>query len=139
MKQGLFESLVGTFADGTNIESVPEAGRRVRSIMDHLNRMFNTRAGSMAHLRGYGLPDISEIYRRLPDGIDELREAIRVTVEKYEPRLRKVRVVLQEREAGKATLAYLISAELTGGSAVRFQTTFTGSGYASVSPWKRVD
>ena len=139
MNQGLFESLSGSFADGASVDSVPAASRRMRSIMDHLNRMFNTRAGSLAHLPEYGLPDISEIYRRLPDGMTELRDAIRLTVEKYEPRLRRVKVVEREREKGDIRLSYLITAEFAEGGAVRFQTTFTGTGNSSVSPWKRVD
>lgn len=105
--------------------------------MDHLNRLFNTREGSIPHLKDYGLPDISEIYRKMPDGIDELRAAIKTTVEKYEPRLRNVKVVRRQSENKTQKLEFILSGELVGGGLVRFQTVFTDMGNSSISPWKR--
>ena len=66
MKQALFENLTGHYLDGTPVEAVPATNRGIMSIMDHLNRLFNTREGSLPHLKDYGLPDISEIYRKMP-------------------------------------------------------------------------
>ena len=138
MNQGLFESLAGQFLDGTPVAAVPQSRRRVVSVMDHLNRMFNTREGSVAHLKGYGLPDVSDIYRRMPDGIEELRQAIRRTVERYEPRLENVRVVQREAEGNDPRLAFILSGELRGGGGlVRFETTFTSIGQSSIAPWRR--
>jgi type VI secretion system protein len=138
MNQGLFESLTGQFLDATPVESVPQKLRRVVSIMDHLDRMFNTRQGSMSHLRDYGLPDVSDIYRRMPEGVDELRGAIKSTVERYEPRLENVRVVQREAEGGDIRLGFIISAQLRGGGGlVRFQTMFTSLGNSSIAPWRK--
>jgi len=136
MNQGLFESLIGQFLDGTPVDSVPMKSRRIHSIMDHLNRMFNTREGSLPHLKGYGLPDISEIYRKMPHGIQELQAAIKKTVEVYEPRLVNVKVLPRD-EADKFKLVFIISGEMKGGGMVRFQTTFTSMGNSSISPWKK--
>ncbi len=138
MKQALFENLTGHFLDGTPIESVPSATRGIMSIMDHLNRLFNTREGSLSHLKDYGLPDISEIYRKMPHGIEELQKAIKRTVEKYEPRLKKVKVTPRETDPKDFRLVFILSAELSeGGGLVRFQTTFTSMGNSSISPWKK--
>ncbi len=138
MNQGLFESLTGHFMDGTPVEDIPKKDRRMRSIMDHLNRMFNTRVGTLPHLPDYGLPDISEVYRKMPHGIEELRQAVRRTVERYEPRLGNVRVVHRESDALKFKLTFILSGELKGGGGlVRFQTTFTSMGNSSISPWKQ--
>jgi len=138
MNQGLFESLTGHFLDGTPVESVPQKHRRVASIMDHLSRMFNTRQGSVAHMKDYGLPDVSDIYRRMPDGIEELRDAIKSTVEKYEPRLENVRVVQRENEGRDKRLGFILSGELRdGGGLVRFQTLFTSIGQSSIAQWKK--
>lgn len=138
MNQGLFESLTGHFVDNTPVDAVPQSRRRIASIMDHLNRMFNTRQGSVAHLADYGLPDVSDIYRRMPDGIEELRDAIKETVEKYEPRLENVRVVRRDAEGADNRLAFIVSGELKGGGGmVRFQTMFTSIGQSSIAPWKR--
>jgi type VI secretion system protein len=134
----MFESLTGHFLDATPIESVPQSHRRIASIMDHLNRMFNTREGSVAHLSDYGLPDVSDVYRRMPDGIEELQEAIKKAIEKYEPRLENVRVVQADSEGKGSRLAFILSGELKGGGGlVRFQTMFTSIGQSSIAPWKK--
>ncbi len=137
MEQALFESLTGTFLDGTSIEAIPKEKRLIKSVMDHLNRMFNARCESIPHLSDYGLPDISEIYRKMPDGIDELKKAIKKTVEKYEPRLKNVKVIRLEDEVPSARLVFLLSGELKRGGLVRFQTTFITTGNSTISPWKK--
>ncbi len=138
MKQALFENLTGHFLDGTPVESVPVATRGIMSIMDHLNRLFNTREGSLPHLKDYGLPDISEIYRKMPHGIEELQKAIKRTVETYEPRLKKVKVTPRDTDPKDFRMVFILSGELTqGGGLVRFQTTFTSMGNSSIAPWKK--
>ncbi|HLV33169.1 MAG TPA: type VI secretion system baseplate subunit TssE [Chitinispirillaceae bacterium] len=137
MNQGLFESLTGEFLDNTPIDSTPVKNRRIKSIMDHLNRMFNTRKGSLPHLKDYGLPDISEIYRKMPHGIKELQEAIQRAVEIYEPRMENVQVMQKDSEDLKFKLIFIISGEMKNGGAVLFQTTFTSMGNSSITPWKK--
>lgn len=140
MNQGLFESLTGEFLDGTPIESVPQQIRKVVSVMDHLNRLFNTRQGTVSHLKDYGLPDVSELYRRMPDGVEELREAITTTVQRYEPRLTNVRVINRGTDARDHTLGFVITAKLKNdGAQVRFQTTFTSLGDSFISPLRKTD
>lgn len=139
MNQGLFESLIGRFLDGTAVDTVAQQNRRVVSIMDHLNRMFNTRAGSIPHLTGYGIPDISEIYRKMPHGIDELKDAIRHTIDTYEPRLKKIKVVQRETDAKEFRLVFILTGEMREGGLVRFQTTFSSQGRSSIAPWKKID
>jgi type VI secretion system protein len=137
MNQGLFESLTGHFLNGEPVDSIDVRGRRTVSIMDHLNRLFNTREGSLSHLQNYGLPDISEIYRKMPDGIDDLIKAIQITVEKYEPRLKNVKVMRREDESDKFKLVLIVSGEFREGGRVRFQTTFTSTGNSSIVPYKK--
>ena len=137
MEQALFESITGTFLDGTPVEAVSRNKRIIVSIMDHLNRIFNTRTGSIPHLKDYGLPDISEIYRKMPDGIDELIDAVQRTVERYEPRLKNIRVVQLDDDVLGARLVLILSGELQEGELVRFQTTFISTGNSTISPWKK--
>ncbi len=137
MNQALFESITGTFLDGTPLEAVAENKRLIYSIMDHLNRMFNTRNGSIPHLKDYGLPDISEIYRKVPEGIEELKAAVKRTVERYEPRLKNVRVVRRDDNQKDARLVFILSGEIKKGGLVRFQTTFISTGNSQISPWKK--
>lgn len=137
MQQALFESLIGTFMDGTPVESLSIPGRVVHSVMDNLNRIFNTRVGSIPHLKYYGLPDIGDIYQNLSSGIDELREAIRKSVMLYEPRMKNVRVIRCEDIEKSSRLVFILSGEILSIGLVQFQTTFISTGQSTVSPWKK--
>src|SRR5512141_2290170 len=97
MEIGLLDILFGQFLDGQVVSDEHPAQWKLRSIIDNLSRLFNTRRGSVAHLLDYGLPDISQVYRDLPLSLDGLRAAIKQVVEKYEPRLRHVRVEQQQQ------------------------------------------
>ena len=143
MNQGLFESLAGRFNDGTPVEAVPLAERRIVSIKDNLTRIFNTREGLLPHLKCCGLPDITEIYRSMPHGLRRLEEAIAAALEKNEPRLHNVTVQRQadagQADAGQAfTLAFAISGEVPGCGIVTFQTTFLTNGQSAIGSWKKV-
>ena len=137
MNQGLFESLVSRFYDSTPVETVPLAERRIVSIKDNLTRIFNTREGLLPHLKGYGLPDISEIYRTMPHGVERLEEAMTATIEKHEPRLHKVKVLRHRDAEHSLTLAFSISGEVPGYGNVTFQTTFFTNGQSSIASWKK--
>lgn len=133
MKNALFECLTGRFNDGTLLESINAEYRKSFSIMNHISRLFNTRKGSISHLPGYGLPDISEIYRKMPDGIDELQYAIREVLEMFEPRLQNVDIVYIGDNPNLSRLVFIITGEIKHGCRIRFQTAFNDSGEAGVS------
>lgn len=124
MQTGLFEVLRGRFSDGTPLEDLPDQQHRIRSVIDNLNRLFNSRQGTIGHLPDYGLPNLSEIYRDAPETIDVFRAAIRETVEKYEPRMRRVRVTHQPSGPHAGRLVFLLTGELVDGERVQFETTF---------------
>ncbi|MEM1125509.1 MAG: type VI secretion system baseplate subunit TssE, partial [Bacteroidota bacterium] len=88
--------------------------------------------GSIAHLPRYGLPDITEVYRDIPDSIAKLRGAISEAMELYEPRLRRIRVIHQDTDKDSMRLEFIVSAELTNRQPVKFQTTFSSSDHARV-------
>jgi len=152
MDQALFESITGYFIDGTSIEDIPPKERLQKSVMDNLIRMFNTRCGSISHMKDYGLPDISEIYRQMPDGIKVLKKAIITTIEKYEPRLKNITVSSSEKgddtiddnsmekdaekDKKSSQITFYLSAEYKKGGTARFQTTFMTTGKPVISPWK---
>ena len=126
MQVGLFEALNGRFEDGTPLEAVSEDQHRLLSVIDNLNRLFNHRQKAIGHLPEYGLPDLTEIYRDNPETIEFLRNAIKEAVERYEPRLQRVRVVRQAAEdTPEGRLVFLLSGQLVGGHRVHFQTTFS--------------
>ena len=139
MKQSLFENLTNEFLDRTPIAAVPQDQLRIKSIMDHLTRLFNTRAESLPHTAGYGLPDISEVYRTMPRGIAGFQKAIKLVIDKFEPRIRNVKVVPLDNAERDFRLVFILSGELCGGGKVQFQTTFTSSGTSSIAPWKKTE
>jgi type VI secretion system protein len=140
METGLIDILLGQFLDGQAVSDEHPAQWKLRSIVDNLSRLFNTRRGSVAHLPDYGLPDISQVYRDLPYSIEGLRGAIKQVVEKYEPRLRRIRVE-QQQQGTEASfdmrVTFLVSGELQQGQKVQFQTTFKSNDVAEVHAYRR--
>lgn len=124
IRLALFDVLEGRFGGVTPVESVSPDEHRVHSIVGNLQRLLNTRQGSVPHLPGYGLPDLSSIQREAPDSFDTLRKAIRTAVIDYEPRLTGVRVEPREIEPYKMRVTFVISGEVEPGRRIRLETTF---------------
>lgn len=103
--------------------------------MSNLNRLFNTRQGTLEHLPEYGLPDPATIYRDAKYPVEELRKNIREAVEVYEPRLRRVHIERQADDREQMRLSFLITGELENGERVRFRTEFGTSDLVEVKPW----
>ena len=71
----LFDVLEGRFGGGAPVESVPSDEHLLHSIVGNLERLFNTRQGSLPHLPDYGLPDLATIQRESAAALaDEGRE-----------------------------------------------------------------
>jgi len=70
----------------------PNEGQTMASILAHLGKMLNTRRGNAPVAPDYGIPDMADLVHSFPDSIRYLEQAIRTTIEAYEPRLSTVRV-----------------------------------------------
>lgn len=108
------------------------------SIQAHLVHLLNVRQGMTPHLKDYGLPDIQEVFYKLPGSLDTLADNIRQTVTTYEPRLSNVKVrlisdtKLESLEDFRAT--YQITADLIEGARVsrlQFDTEVERDGRAN--------
>lgn len=137
MKAGLLDVITGRFRDGEEVRAVPPDQHELRSIISNLGYLFNTRRGALPHLPEYGLPDITEIYRDIPDSVLKLRKSIKEAVDQYEPRLRRVRVEPQVTDPYEMRLVFLVSGEMLDGRQVRFQTTFSSNEATAVAPWRQ--
>lgn len=137
MKQGLFESLTGKFYDGKSIDNVPESQRLQKTIIGNLTRIFNTRRGSLPHIKDYGLPDISELYHKTPEGLEELRSTIQKTIQIYEPRLKNIKVHPEDSKSNLSQLVFILTAELKTGEQLRLQTTFFTNEPSKIVPYKK--
>lgn len=132
MHHALFEVLVGHYAGGREIDPAPGEADLSTSIQDHLTRLLNARQGALVHMPDYGLPDIAQMYQGLPYSLEDLAEAIKRTILKYEPRLQQVDVGYRTPARGDCVLHVEINARLVTGGRVQFETFFLSGGYAEV-------
>jgi len=92
-----------------------------------MQRILNCRAGTLAHLPDYGLPDMTKILQGMPGTAHQLITTLSAVLLKYEPRLSKITVVmLDQTQPGE--LRYAIDAELKGIGLVRYGTEFMPEG-----------
>src|SRR5512145_1607006 len=112
-----------------------DARRLSQSVLENLRRLLNTRQGMVPTQLDYGIPDLVDVIHNFPDAIHGMRRAIKATIEKYEPRLRRVNVKHVESPDDPLALRYEITAELVteeGKSSIWIQTRIDGSGAAEV-------
>lgn len=123
----LYEMLYGNFTGGLDLHQVSEENQVILSVLDNMQRVLNCRAGTLAHLPDYGLPDMTKILQGMPGTAHELMGILSAVLLKYEPRLKKIDVVLLE-QAIPGELRYAIDAELKGVGLVRYGTEFMPEG-----------
>ncbi|MBZ7829174.1 type VI secretion system baseplate subunit TssE [Raoultella planticola] len=123
----LYEILTGHFTGGLAVNQVSEENQVILSVLDNMLRVLNCRAGTLAHLPDYGLPDMTRILQGMPGSAHELMATLSAVLLKYEPRLKKITVVLEKQEI-PGELHYAIDAELNGVGLVRYGTEFMPEG-----------
>ena len=108
----------------------------IESVLRHLRKMLNVRQGSVCTLPDYGIPDLNSLFAQYPDAILALRRILRDSLEKYEPRLRSVKVRHFSDDDNPLILRFEITARLVleDGTApsVRFQTSIGDNGRVKV-------
>ena len=106
------------------------------SVLAHLRRMLNTRQGISSTVPDYGMPDMADMVHSFPEAIDLMRRSIRISIEKYEPRLGGVVVTHVADEDDPFHLRFEIRGQLTAEGErvpVAFRTTMDASGRAQVA------
>jgi len=84
----------------------------------------------------YGLPALSDLTVGSGDYIQRVQDAIRVAIEKYEPRLRRARVSRLVDEGAAHTLSFRVDAILvsqSGEHRVCYETVVSGDGQFEIS------
>ncbi len=107
----LFERLVNPEPPGARRLEI-DTGRLKRSILNHLQHMFNSRHGHAPAQPDYGIPDLNEFMFEFPDSITPMRQAIEQSIEKYEPRLKNVRALWVRDEDNALNIRFEITARL---------------------------
>jgi len=126
-RPSLYETLFGNFAGGLDLHQVSEENQVILWVLDNMQSILNCRAGTLAHLPDYGLPDMTKILQGMPGTAHQLITTLSAVLLKYEPRLSKITVVmLDQTQPGE--LRYAIDAELKGIGLVRYGTEFMPEG-----------
>lgn len=123
----LYEMLCGNFSGGLSLSQVSEQNQVILSVLDNMQRILNCRAGTLAHLPDYGLPDMTKILQGMPGSAHQLITTLSAVLLKYEPRLNRITVVMLE-QTQPGELRYAIDAELKGIGLVRYGTEFMPEG-----------
>ncbi|PZD67136.1 type VI secretion system baseplate subunit TssE [Pantoea ananatis] len=123
----LYEILAGNFSGGLSLHQVSEENQVILSVLDNMQRILNCRAGTLAHLPDYGLPDMTKILQGMPGTAHEMMGTLSAVLLRYEPRLKKITVVMLEQKV-PGELRYSIDAELKGIGLVRYGTEFMPEG-----------
>ncbi|WP_279051286.1 type VI secretion system baseplate subunit TssE [Cedecea davisae] len=132
----LCEMLYGNFVGDLDLQHICEENQVILSVLDNMQRILNCRAGTLAHLPDYGLPDMTTILQGLPGTAHKLMSTLSAALLKYEPRLKSIDVVLLEQEI-PGELRYAIDAELKGIGLVRYGTEFMPEGRVLVRHMKQ--
>lgn len=132
----LYEMLCGNFAGDLDLHQVSEENQIILSVLDNMQRILNCRAGTLAHLPDYGLPDMTTILQGLPGTAHKLMSTLSAALLKYEPRLKSINVVLLDQEI-LGELRYAIDAELRGIGLVRYGTEFMPEGRVLLRHFKQ--
>ncbi|MBT8767702.1 type VI secretion system baseplate subunit TssE [Metapseudomonas boanensis] len=118
----LYETLLQNFTGELELHQVREEDQLILSVLDNLQRILASRAGSLSHLPDYGLPDLGQILQGLPAAAHGLISTLTHTLLKYEPRLAELQVrLLPQSQPGQ--LEYSLEVQLTSGELAAFGTT----------------
>ncbi len=90
----------------------------MESVRNHLRVLLNARHGMSEALPDYGLPALVDLMAGTGDHVRTVLDAIQTAIEKYEPRLRRVRVTheVDADDTRKQTPAFRIEGLLVGRS-----------------------
>jgi len=108
--------------------------RAADSVLSHLRCILNTRQGNVPIAPDYGLPDTSEFLLSGAESVRDLERAIRSTIQKYEPRLKGVRVSFVPGEEDTPVLRFHVAGRLDSDPRrqVTFETVLDTSGRIEV-------
>lgn len=136
LNPSLYEMLLQNFDGELDLYRVSEEDQHTLSVLDNVQRILNSRAGTLSHLPDYGLTDMSQILQGLPGSAHTLMSSMAKTLLKYEPRLAAVDIQLLA-QVMPGHLEYTLDAQLKNGQRVSFATTLAPEGNVLVRHPKR--
>jgi type VI secretion system protein len=89
-----------------------DSKRMMESIIRYLECILNTRQGNAQIADDFGIPDFTDFKSAFPEAHRDLERVIRQTIQKYEPRLKSVRVKFNHQDDALLTVSFQIIASL---------------------------
>lgn len=132
MDAALYEKLTGYFSDNQSLTELPSTFQSARSVLDNIQRILNSRSGTLKHLPDYGIPDLSTVYKNLPSSAQDLRTHMYKTLLKYEPRLTGLEIKLTESKDNVMILCYQLDCTINQVGSIIIDTYFMPEGSVNV-------
>lgn len=130
MKEERLLDRIRTWETDPARRGVEDPRRLNDSILLHLQRILNTRQGNVPIADDYGVPDFTEYLKFGAAYAGELEKFLRSTIQKYEPRLKGVRVSFVAQEEDRLNLRFQVVAKLADNARLQmqFETTIGSDG-----------
>ncbi len=103
---------LGAMEDNPDSRSLDSEYETVATITEHLQKLLNTRQGSALIAPDYGIPDFTELMHSYPESVKDMERALKSAINKYEPRLKGVKVKFIPDEDDPLNLRFEIHARL---------------------------
>lgn len=104
---------ISRLAQGEERSHLTQTEMLITSIVEHLQRVLNTRQGSVPIDPQFGVPEFTHIASSFqPDSITKLVDNIVTMIRRYEPRLKRVTIVPLTNEHNPLTLGFSLEAAI---------------------------
>lgn len=104
---------LGTWEREPTRRGKEDSRRVIDSVLRHLHRILNTKQGNVPIAEDFGVPDFTDFLKTYPESVREIERTIRLAIQKYEPRLKAVRVSFIPHEEDLLSLRFQIIARLS--------------------------
>jgi len=111
-RERFLERLVRAGQSGEEDQSCT-AGQELTSIIMHLQKLLNTRQGSVQIAPEYGVPDMTSVHSNsIVDTGRRMEQVLTSVIAQFEPRLAEVRVTMEKSEGVLLELKFKLEAIL---------------------------
>jgi type VI secretion system protein len=139
-EQTLLERIAAAGPGGARLRYAPTTEENLEALMEsirrNLGRLLNARQGMSETVPDYGLPALADLLVGSEEAVRRVQEAIREVIEKFEPRLRHVRVTHRADQGTSHRLVFRIDGTMVGRSGehrVWYETSLDTSGEVQVA------
>lgn len=108
----------------------------VKSIVEHLRRLLNTRIGSASIAADYGVPDLTNVIgNEYSQMVADLKQNIQQVIMKYEPRLKDVQIQIESDRDDVFSLRFKAQGYMVGGENIPivFETVISTDGKIDIA------